>query len=44
MQVLYKCEFVLSLIGATGNSAAEIRKSPSGGIMDISVLDRQGAE
>jgi len=31
---------VLSSIGVTGNSEAEIRKSPSGDIVDVSMLDR----
>jgi len=40
IQVLYKCKVVLSSIGVTGNSEAEIRKSPSGDIVDVSMLDR----
>ena len=40
IQVLYKGKFVLSSIGITGNSEAELRKSPGGDIMDISMLDR----
>lgn len=39
IQVLYKCKVVLSSIGVTENSEAEI-KSPSGDIVDVSMLDR----